>query len=127
MSDSEQYSSLVEKVIQLHSAMSDIDRRLEAKDKSDEQWRGHIFKRHEIFDAKLDALHSRIDDFGGISAAANATRRDLDAHVADHRWWFGALASAATMIAGFVGYVAAHWHRFVEFINGIGKVPPSHQ
>lgn len=115
-------SELFEKVATLNVQVGELTRNLDRKSDEDAEWRKHIYERHDRFETKIDAIHSRMDKFGEVATTAKTAKLDIETHVADHRWWFGALGTLWAIVAGIVAFVATHWPRFREWVNSVGRV-----
>lgn len=117
-------SALVSKVAQVAEQSAAIGSKLESHIESQRESSIDRRERQVRLENKLDALHSRLDDFLSVKVLAEKAQKDIDEHKADHKWWFGALFTAWGALIAFAAFVTSNYHRFIVWIQG--KVPPAH-
>lgn len=117
-------SALVSKVAQVAEQSAAIGSKLESHIESQRESSIDRRERQVRLENKLDALHSRLDDFLSVKVLAEKAQKDIDEHKADHKWWFGALFTAWGALIAFAAFVTSNYHRFIEWFQG--KVPPAH-
>lgn len=122
----EDLSALVAKVSQVAEHSIAIGTKLEAHIESQKESSIDRRDRQVRLENKMDALHSRLDEFLSVKVIAEKAQKDIDEHKADHRWWFGALFTAWGGLVALVSFIATNYHRLVGWVHNFGKVPPSH-
>ena len=123
----EDLSALVAKVSQVAEHSIAIGTKLEAYIESQKESSIDRRDRQVRLENKMDALHSRLDEFLSVKVIAEKAQKDIDEHKADHKWWFGALFTAWGTIVAFAAFLMNNYHRVVEWIHNFGKIPPGNQ
>lgn len=123
----EDLSALVAKVSQVAEHSIAIGTKLEAHIESQKESSIDRRDMQVRLENKMDALHSRLDEFLSVKVIAEKAQKDIDEHKADHKWWFGALFTAWGAIVAFAAFVLNNYHKISQWILGVGKIPPGNQ
>ena len=123
----EDLSALVAKVSQVAEHSIAIGTKLEAHIESQKESSIDRRDMQVRLENKMDALHSRLDEFLSVKVIAEKAQKDIDEHKADHKWWFGALFTAWGAIVASAAFVLNNYHKISQWILGVGKIPPSNQ
>ena len=123
----EDLSALVAKVSQVAEHSIAIGTKLEAHIESQKESSIDRRDMQVRLENKMDALHSRLDEFLSVKVIAEKAQKDIDEHKADHKWWFGALFTAWGAIVAFAAFVLNNYHKSSQWILGVGKIPPGNQ
>jgi len=123
----EDLSALVAKVSQVAEHSIAIGTKLEAHIESQKESSIDRRDMQVRLENKMDALHSRLDEFLSVKVIAEKAQKDIDEHKADHKWWFGALFTAWGAIVASAAFVLNNYHKISQWILGVGKIPPGNQ
>ena len=123
----EDLSALVAKVSQVAEHSIAIGTKLEEHIESQKESSIDRRDMQVRLENKMDALHSRLDEFLSFKVIAEQAQKDIDEHKADHKWWFGALFTAWGAIVASAAFVLNNYHKISQWILGVGKIPPSNQ
>lgn len=124
---SEELSALIAKVSQVAEQSAAIGSKLESHIESQRESSIDRRDRHVRLENKLDALHSRLDEFLSVKVIAEKAQKDIDEHKNDHKWWFGALFTAWGAIVAFAAFLLNNYSKISQWLHGVGKIPPSNQ
>lgn len=122
----EDFSALVSKVAQIAERSAALDSKFHTHIEDQKEARMLKQQRDDRVEAKVDAIHARIDELTSVKVVAENAQKDIDEHKADHKWWFGALFTAWGALIALFSFLANNLHRFLEWAHNFGKVPPSH-
>jgi len=123
----EDLSALVAKVSQVAEHSIAIGTKLEAHIESQKESSIDRRDMQVRLENKMDALHSRLDEFLSVKVIAEKAQKDIDEHKADHKWWFSALFTAWGAIVASAAFVLNNYHKISQWILGVGKIPPGNQ